>query len=64
MPDIVKYHNDLNRLKFYLFRELEQNILMGVFLNARFNNMREFVLLIVAQSTTATSFESPLKRIR
>ena len=44
MPDIVKYHNDLNKLKFYLFGELEQNILMGVFLNARFNNMREFVL--------------------
>ena len=44
MPDIVKYHNDLNKLKFYLFGELEQNILMGVFLNARFHNTKEFIL--------------------
>lgn len=44
MDNIVKYHNDLNKLKFYLFGELEQNILMGVFLNARFHNTKEFIL--------------------
>ena len=44
MDNMVKYHNDLNKLKFYLFGELEQNILMGVFLNARFHNTKEFIL--------------------
>ena len=44
MDNTVKYHNDLNKLKFYLFGELEQNILMGVFLNARFHNTKEFIL--------------------
>lgn len=44
MDNIVKYHNDLNKLKFYLFGELEQNILMGVFLNARFHDTKEFIL--------------------
>ena len=44
MDNMVKYHNDLNKLKFYLFGELEQNILMGIFLNARFHNTKEFIL--------------------
>ena len=51
MPDIVKYHNDLNKLKFYLFGELEQNILMGVFLSSSLNNMRAFVLTAADLST-------------
>lgn len=44
MSQMIMYHNDLNKFNFYLFDELEQNIILGVFLNAHNKSMRGFSL--------------------
>lgn len=42
MNEIVKYHNDLNKLKIPSFSELEQNLLFGMLLKVKNNDKCEF----------------------
>ena len=42
MQDIVKYHNDLNKIKLPNFTELEQNLLFGMLVKIKNNSECEF----------------------
>lgn len=42
MKEIVKYHNDFNKLRIPSFSELEQNILFGMLVKIKNNNKCEF----------------------